>query len=363
MASRKKKKRSDRLASRAEAAIDPPDSLVRNEGAAVIVSQHAARESKELTQGKVFRKSTGAYFVNCEGNTIACSISNRLRKVLVYPTADPSSLPHRVRAVEEIRSVDPIAVGDEVRFATSGDGTGMITEVLPRRTAFARRATGRKPLEHVMVANVDQIVAVFAVALPAPKWNMLDRYLADAEATGVPAVVCMTKLDLDTKGDLASDIEIYRKIGYPVILTSAVTGLGIEELKGALSTKASVLLGKSGVGKTTLLNAIEPGLGLRVAEVSKSTEKGRHTTSHFEMFELGCGGNVVDTPGTREFGLWDVGEQGLAWLFREMQPHLGKCKFGADCSHVHEPGCAVRDAVESGDISELRYRSYVRMRK
>jgi ribosome biogenesis GTPase len=310
----------------------------------------------------VFRKSTGTYFVRADGCTLNCSISSKLRKVLVYPTADPTSLPHRVRSVQEIRSVDPIAVGDEVRFIDSGNANGMITEVMPRRNAFARRAAGTKPLEHVLVANVDQIVAVFSVSLPAPKWNMLDRYLADAEATGLPALICMTKVDLDPGGSLAGEISVYRDIGYRAILTSAVTGIGIEELKGALRSKTSVLLSKSGVGKTTLLNAIEPGLGLRVAEVSKSTSKGRHTTSHFEMFELASGRSVVETPGTREFGLWSMGERGLAHLFREMRPYLGKCRFGADCSHVHEPGCAVRDAVETGEISEMRYRSYVRMR-
>jgi ribosome biogenesis GTPase len=312
-------------------------------------------------QGKVFKKAVGRYWVRTEDRTVVCSISNRLRKRLMYPTADPSSIRPHVVAVKEIRAVDPVAVGDEVEFRESGEGASVITKVLPRRSKLNRRAAGEQPLEQVIAANVDQMIAVVAAAQPKPKWRVLDRYLADAEHAGLPAVICLAKVDLVQGPDSPEGINVYRDIGYRVIRTSALTGQGLDEFRDALKDKASVFVGKSGVGKTTLLNALEPGLGLEVQEVSARTGKGRHTTSNLEMFELSFGGFLVDTPGMREFGLWKAEDTDTAALFREMRPFLGRCRFGSSCTHSHEPGCAIKEAVDAGLISPARYQSFLRM--
>ena len=259
--------------------------------------------------------------------------------------------------------VDPIAIGDVVSFIDAGDGRGVIKEVLPRKSKFSRRAPGPRPIEQVVVANIDQAVIVFAAAHPKPKWTLLDRYLVDAESVDLPALICITKMDLADEALLSADVKMYEGIEYRVLLTSAMSGLGLDEFKAALRGKVSVLLGKSGVGKTTLLNAIQPKLGLRVAEVSKSTGKGRHTTSHLEMFELDFGGEIIDTPGMKEFALHNSGEIDLASLFREMRPFIGQCRFGSNCSHSHEPDCAIKEAVLAGEISERRYKSYLRMNR
>ena len=311
-------------------------------------------------QGTVFRKSQGQYAVISEGQTVNCVLSNRLRKQLIYPIADPGSLHQRVVAVADIRAVDPVAIGDVVRFLDARDGTGMIAEVLPRQSKLARRAAGPKPLEQVIVANVDQVLVITAAAQPAPSWELVDRYLAAAEAADLPARVCLTKADL--ADDLPhAEFENYRRLGYPVHLTSSLTGEGLDELKAALTGKLSVLTGKSGVGKTTLLNALQPELGLRVGAVSEQTGKGRHTTSHLELFALDGGGSVVDTPGMREFGLWDLDGVDLANAFPDLRPFVGRCRFGLSCQHRQEPGCAIRTAVEAGEVSERRYRSYLRL--
>ena len=318
-------------------------------------------------QGVVFRKNLGQYTVHTGGQDIACVLSSRLRKQLIYPTADPSSLRHTVQKVREIEHIDPVAIGDSVRFVDAGDGSGMITEILPRRNKLSRPATtpGRRIFEQVIVSNADQVVPVFAAASPPPKWGLLDRYLVSAEASELPALICITKIDLiQQNGELDETIGEYRRIGYHVQFVSSMTGEGLDELKRSLQGRISVLVGKSGVGKTSLLNAIQPDLGLRVKEVSQGKQgKGLHTTTHLEMFPLDCGGSVIDTPGMREFGLWDVDADGLDQFFPEMRPFVGRCKFGLDCLHDEEPGCAIRKAVISGDISPYRYQSYLRLRE
>jgi ribosome biogenesis GTPase len=320
--------------------------------------------------GVVFRKTTGHYIVHASGRDIDCVLSSLLHKQLIYPTADTASLRHRVREVREIDHIDPIAIGDRVRFVLSADegrNRGMITEVLPRRSKLARTAPdpGRQAFEQVIASNLDLVLPVFAVAEPPPKWGLLDRYLVSAESSGLQVLIIITKLDLAWKNRaFESDLEPYRRAGYPIRLVSAATGEGIDELKQISRGKVSVLVGKSGVGKTSLLNAIQPGLGLRVKEVSKGKQgKGRHATTHLEMFELDFGGAIVDTAGMREFGLSEVSAEELASLFPEMANHIGKCKFGLSCRHDTEPGCAVRKAVMAGEISPHRYKSYMNLRR
>ncbi|HWE64125.1 MAG TPA: ribosome small subunit-dependent GTPase A [Chloroflexota bacterium] len=310
----------------------------------------------------VVRKSTGQYWVAFGGTPVPCSLSSRLRKQLIYPIADPTSLRHRVKAVKAIAQVDPVAIGDRVRFVDAGDGSGMIVEVLPRKNKLVRRAAGARPLEQVIVANVDQVIAIMAAAYPAPKWELLDRYLSAAADLDLPALILITKMDLIDASAVQQEIESYRRIGYPVLLTSALTGAGIDQLQQALAGRLSVLIGLSGVGKTTLLNTIQPELGRRVGEISQATNKGKHTTTNLEMFPLDGGGHLVDTPGMREFGLWDLQDDDLAGSFLEMRPYLGQCRFGASCTHLHEPGCAIKEAVAAGHIAARRYQSYLRMR-
>lgn len=317
-------------------------------------------------QGVVFRKNLGLYSIQTSEREIACVLSSRLHKQLIYPTADPSSLRHAVQKVRQLEYVDPLAIGDKVKYIDAGDGSGMITEILPRRNKLSRRAAtpGQHHFEQVIVANVDQVVPVFAAASPAPKWGLLDRYLVSIEAAGLPALICITKTDLAPQNaELEEILNEYRRIGYRFQLISTVSGEGLPELKQALNGRISVLVGKSGVGKTSLLNAIQPGLGKRVKEVSQGKQgKGMHTTTHLEMFPLDLGGAVVDTPGIREFGLWDMEDDDLALYFPEMRSLVGTCKFGSNCQHDEEPGCSIRKAVMAGEISPYRYQSYLDLR-
>ena len=316
--------------------------------------------------GVVFRKTTGHYAVHANGRELDCSLSSLIHKNLVYSTADPTSMPTRVQEVREVEHVDPIAIGDRVRFMDAGESRGQITEVLPRLSCFSRTAAvpGDHAFEQVIATNVDQIVPIFAVASPTPKWGLLDRYLVAAEAAGLPSLIVITKLDLAWKNpQIDEELEIYRRIGYPIHQVSANTGEGLEELKSLLQNRMSVLVGKSGVGKTSLLNAIQPGLGLRVKAVSEGElGKGRHTTTHYEMFKLNFGGTLLDTPGMREFRLWDIAPDELADLFPEMADYVGQCKFGLSCHHDREPGCAIRKAVMAGAINPFRYKSYMNLR-
>lgn len=325
--------------------------------------------NQEYDRGVVFCKSIGHYTVLAGGRETVCVLSSRLRKNLIYPTADPTSLPHVVREVKAIEGYDPVAIGDEVIFFTTGNQTGMITEVLPRRSVLSRPAAmpgpGVRPFEQVIVANADQVIPVFSITKPAPKWPLLDRYLVSAESSRLPSLICLTKIDLlDEDDQLADIVAIYRRIGYKLLLVSAVTGEGMDELQKVTHDRVSVLVGKSGVGKTTLLNALQPGLGLRVNTVGAGElGKGKHTTTRLEMYPLVGGGAVLDTPGIREFGLWGVEGEDLALYFPEMNPLVGTCKFRLDCRHDTEPGCAIRKAVLAGMIHPLRYQSYMHLRE
>ncbi len=214
--------------------------------------------------------------------------------------------------------------------------------------------------------NIDLVVPITSAAHPAPRWNLLDRFLVTAEVRDLPALICISKIDLarDRNGDLDVNIrqmiDEYRKIGYKVLLTSTETGEGIEAMRQLMRGKLAVFLGKSGVGKTSLLNALQPGLGHRVGEVSKSTGKGKHTTTSAGIFPLDSGGSILDTPGIRAFGLGDPEPAETVYGFIEMRPFIGRCRF-SDCHHDEEPGCAIRKAVMAGAISPRRYKSFLRM--
>ena len=315
-------------------------------------------KNNTFCEGIVIKKNNGHYWVWSEGQSLRCSLKMSLSK---------GKKEHR-------RVPNPeIVVGDQVSLKTNVDGSAQINEVFKRSNRLARRAAQSMPGKHageqVIAANVDQIVAVMALSQPAPRWNLLDRYLVSAESLEIEALICLTKVDAayNDKGELEEsvleEIETYRKIGYRVILTSAFNGEGLAELKQELKGRVSVLLGKSGAGKSSLLNILLPGLDLRIGEVSAATGKGRHTTTGAEMYACEFGGWLVDTAGTREFGLWDVDNEDMAWFFPEMRPWLGQCRFGLDCQHDEEPGCAVRQAVMNGNIHPRRYFSMMKLKE
>jgi ribosome biogenesis GTPase len=265
----------------------------------------------------------------------------------------------RGRLKLEARTGERVVAGDRVEVERHADGTAAIEAVEERRTELARRAPGQGARRaKVIVANVDQVVVVLAAAHPEPRLRMLDRFLVLAESNELAALVVVNKVDLVDAVAVRSQFGLYQDAGYPVLYTSTATGEGLDSLRAQLCDRVSVLTGPSGVGKSSLLNAIEPGFTLRTGEVSAAVRKGRHTTVTAELLPLGCGGYVADTPGLREVGLWGIPAEELDHYFPEFRAYLGRCRFGYGCSHTHEPGCAIRAAVEAGEIPVERYESY-----
>jgi ribosome biogenesis GTPase len=268
------------------------------------------------------------------------------------------TIPIRGRLFKE----DPPAVGDWVELQGKKDHY-VIAAVLPRRSVLARRAAGTRQKRQVLIANVDQVVVVFAAALPPPNVPMLDRFLVVAEANHLGARVVVNKIELaESLDDVRAMFEPVRKAGYPVHFTSVKQNVGLEELHEALIGKASVLTGPSGVGKSSMLNALYPGLNLRVGQVSAAYGTGRHTTVGGYLIQLPDGASVADTAGLREVGVWMVPPEELPDCFPEFRPHLDHCRF-SDCAHMAEPGCAIHAAVATGEIDELRYQSYAQLRE
>lgn len=257
-----------------------------------------------------------------------------------------------------------MAVGDRVRVERLEDGSCRIQELLSRDSALTRRGVARRR-EQVIAANVDQVAAVAAVASPDPDFVMLDRLLVLAELNGLGAFVVLNKWDLrDAEVDEPAGTELpgafapYGKAGYDVLPTSAKEGVGLEELRSRLSDRTTVLAGQSGTGKSSLVNALMPGLNLRVGEVGERSGRGRHTTVAASLIPFAGGGYVADTPGLQVLALWEIEPADLAHAFPELRERAEGCRF-ADCRHRQEPACAVREAVEDGELSERRYRSYM----
>ena len=250
-----------------------------------------------------------------------------------------------------------VVAGDEVLFQPTGPGAGVIERVEPRRTVISRGSDRR---EHVLVANVDQAVIVVSSAEPPLKPALIDRLLVSAEKGGVKPIICLSKSDLGDRAELQEVAGIYRHIGYDVVLASVVTGEGIADLQALLAGHESVFTGQSGVGKSTLINAVDAGLQLRTGAVSPDSGKGRHTTRVAALLPLAAGGWIVDTPGIRQMQLWDVAPFEVEAYFVEFQPFIPQCKF-PDCTHTHEASCAVKAAVERGEITLMRYAGYLRI--
>lgn len=271
----------------------------------------------------------------------------------------PSKL--RGRLMQAPMESDAAALGDRVKLSLLEDGSGAIEEIEQRSRVLSRPAPGRPDIEQVLVANPDQAVFVFSCAEPDPNFRMLDRFLVIAERERIPAVICANKIDLVVLRSAKAEFEPYRALGYRVLYTSATRGKGIRKLAKALQGKLTVLAGPSGVGKSSLLNAIQPGLGLRVQD-SDWSGKGKHTTVVPELIPLEIGGFVADTPGVKAFGIWDIEPDELDAYFPEMSGLVADCAF-SDCTHVHEPDCAIIAAVEQGQIAPERYDSYLRIRQ
>lgn len=265
----------------------------------------------------------------------------------------------RTRLIEERH---PVTIGDHVHFsldesADENEREGVIEAVQPRSGQLRRRAGKRI---HVIAANVDQALIVSAAAEPAPKPNLIDRYIISALAGDMTPVICINKVDLDDDGYAGELLDRYAALGYATLATSAVTGMGKDELIECCRAKATVIAGQSGVGKSSLLNMIQPGLALRVGKVGHQNQKGRHTTTTAELIRLDVGGYVVDTPGIRSFDLTIVPRHQYEALFVEFIEHVAHCKY-PDCTHIHEDDCALMDAVDAGHVHPDRYRSYVQI--
>jgi ribosome biogenesis GTPase len=302
--------------------------------------------------GIVLKAQSGFFTVHTDAGNYVCHVRGRLK--------------------QKRQASDLVAIGDRVDISVQSAHKGMIESIAPRQRVLSRRAPGghgrsgaradEQEREQVIIANPDQAVFVFACAQPAPRLRALDRFLVMAEAAQLPAILCANKADLVAPEAAQSLFGLYPPLGYRVFYTSARTSEGVEALRAQLRGKLSVFAGPSGVGKSSLLNAIQPGLGLHAREVSRATTKGRHTTVHPELWPLEGGGYVADTPGMRALALWDIEPEELDGYFVEIRPLVSHCEFG-DCTHRSEPGCAVRAAVERGLITRSRYESYCRLRE
>ena len=290
----------------------------------------------------MIRSQSGFFNVKTEKGILVCKLRGRLK--------------------QGSREGDLAAIGDRVAVSQIGVDEGLIESVEPRQAMISRRAPlPRGEYEQIIIANPDQIVLVFACAQPEPRLRMLDRFLIISEHQTVPAVIVANKTDLVSDQEARQLFGHYAVIGYPLIYSSVPEKRGIGQLREVLTGKISALAGPSGAGKSSLLNSIQPGLGLSIQNVSQTTGKGKHTTVSSELFLLKDGGYVADTPGLKALALWDIEPEELDGYFPDISPIVAQCQF-SNCTHVHEPGCAVREAVKNGIIHPQRYDSYLRLR-
>jgi ribosome biogenesis GTPase len=291
--------------------------------------------------GQVLAGYGSSYPVKYRDRVYQCTLRGRFRQV-------------------QTEAHNPVAVGDWVRFQVVSGVTGVIEEILLRRNKLSRPTKEGAIRERVIAANVDQVVAVVSVQEPPLKTGAIDRMLLTVEREAVRGIVCINKIDLDSEGIAPTVAEVYRKLRYTVLMMSAKTGEGIDTFGRVLRGKFSVLIGQSGVGKSSLLNFLIPGLNQQVKEISAWCGKGKHVTSFVLAVPYGFSGLIADTPGFRDFGLWGIDKRDLGNLFREFRRYSFRCKF-QPCFHISEPGCAVKDAYQAGKIARSRYENYVRI--
>lgn len=267
--------------------------------------------------------------------------------------------------LEGKRLTNPVAVGDEVRFEVenAAEMTALIREILPRQNYVTRQSPRKKHNLHLIAANIDQAIVMSTIVSPSLKPGFIDRFLLMTEPHDIPTIILLNKSDLwgEDENQLFGGLHaIYSRIGYPVMKSSAVTGEGIEALRRVLKDKITLLSGQSGVGKSSVVNAIQHGLGLKTQDISDYSGKGQHTTTFAEMFDLDFGGQIIDTPGIKTLSFNNLEVMDVAHNFREFFKSSENCKF-SDCTHRNEPGCAVKKAIENGEISELRYMNYIQI--
>ncbi len=295
-------------------------------------------------EGKVI-KSTGSWYLveTQDGKFFKCKIKGRFK-------------------TQGIKSTNPLAVGDEVSFIVQKEeGVGFINKIHPRRNYIVRKATKLSSRSHIIAANIDYAVLVISLAFPRTSTGFIDRFLISAEAYHIPTILVFNKMDLnDSELQLQMDewMNLYQKVGYSCLALSAKTKEGLEQLKAIIQNKTNLFSGHSGVGKSALINAIQSGLRLKTSEVSVSNEKGTHTTTFAEMHPLDIGGYIIDTPGIKGFGLIDFLPEEVPTYFPEFALYSKNCKFN-NCSHTHEPNCAVVEAVKNGAIAQSRYNNYL----
>lgn len=296
-------------------------------------------------QGTVIRSSGSVYGVRAaDGTLVDCRVKGNFR-------------------LKGIRSTNPVAVGDHVRFDVREDGTAYIVEILERKNYIVRKASNLSKQSHILAANLDLCFLIVTINHPATATTFIDRFLAAAEAYRVPVVLVFNKTDLyneTEREELEYLTALYESIGYRCVHTSATECSGIEELKAIMQGKVSLLAGNSGVGKSSIVNAIAPEIAARVGEISKTHDTGMHTTTYTEMFEFMPGSYIVDTPGVKGFGTYDMEVEEISHYFVEFFELSKECRYG-NCTHTHEPGCAVLEALESGRLAPSRYQSYLSM--
>ncbi|MCQ2976239.1 MAG: ribosome small subunit-dependent GTPase A [Bacteroidales bacterium] len=288
-------------------------------------------------------KSTGSnYLVEYDNKIINCKIRGKIR-------------------LNGLRTTNPVAVGDNVNFTIGDDGIGIITEIKPRKNYIIRKSINLSKESHIIASNMDQCILVITLMMPETPLEFIDRFLVSAEAYKVPAILVFNKCDLYKnclEEVLQETIDIYENIGYKCFTVSAKTGEGIENLREQLKNKTTLISGNSGTGKSTLINKINPNLDLKTGDISMYSLQGKHTTTFAEMFHLDFGGNIIDTPGIKGFGMVNMSQEDISHNFPEIFSRLSNCKF-YNCTHIHEPGCAVKQAVNDGEISSSRYHSYI----
>ena len=288
-------------------------------------------------------RATGSWYdVLHDGETVRCRIRGRLR-------------------LKGVRSTNPVVVGDEVACEADEGGDYVIADILPRRNYVIRRASNLSKESHIIAANVDQALLMVTLRSPETPKEFADRFLVTCEAYKVPVTILLSKLDLQDAEAVAEFRAVYEGAGYRVLEVSVREGRGVEEVRELLAGRTTLVSGNSGVGKSTLIQAIDPSLDIRTGEISESHHKGRHTTTFSTMYPLAGGGAVIDTPGIKGFGLIDIDEAELWHYFPEMMRVAPACRF-YNCTHTHEPGCAVTEAVKAGEIAWPRYESYLKIR-
>ena len=293
-------------------------------------------------QAMVVEVSSSMCRVDLDGQTVLCGLRGAL-------------------TAQDTGYTNVVAVGDQVLISQNGSEQGIVEQVLPRTSVLSRPDPFYNHLKQAVVANAEQLLIIASWSDPAFWPALIDRYLIAAQRSNLSPVLCVNKVDLaDDVAACHAMTEPYKQLGHPVLLTSALRGIGIDDLKERLAGRASILAGLSGVGKSSLLNAVQPGLQLRTGEVSERLKMGRHTTTQVNLFALDLGGYVIDTPGIRDFGLASLLRTDLIDYYPEIQDAARQCRF-SDCSHTHEPGCGVQTAVQKGRIAETRYQSYLQI--